>query len=114
MTIKHLLTGAALCLCLPILPSAVGAQTPTGTSGIVAAAPVRHFDTAAQAADAFVSAASTFDMDALRQLFGPALQEVVLSGEGPQDRARAAEFVAKARERQRVSMDPRSATRAFL
>jgi hypothetical protein len=75
---------------------------------------VKRFDTPKQAADAFVAAADTFDKVALGQLFGPAFEEVVLSGEDPLDRERAAKFVAKAREKQRVSVDPKSGTRALL
>jgi len=47
-------------------------------------------------------------------MFGPEFNSVVLSGESAQDRQRAAEFVAKAKEKTQVSIDPKTHTRAFL
>ena len=40
--------------------------------------------------------------------------DIVLSGEYGQDRQRATEFAAKAREKQSVSIDPKTGRRAFL
>ena len=77
-------------------------------------APVKTFDTPQQAADALVAAARTFDVDLLEQLFGPDAKTVVLSGEEAQDRQRATDFVAMANEKNRVSVDPKSGTRAFV
>lgn len=111
---KYSLAIATLCLCLAALPSAAGAQTPKGTAGTVPAAPVKSFVSPKQAADALVTAVANFDKAALGQLFGPTFEEVVLSGEEGQDHQRAEEFAAKAKERQRVSIDPKSGTRAFL
>jgi len=91
------------------------AQQPTGTAGTVAATqPVRTFATPKQASDALVEAAANYDVNALERMFGPQFNTVVLSGEGAQDRQRAADFVAKAREKTQVSIDPKSRTRATL
>ena len=84
------------------------------TAAGAAAGAVKTFTTPQQAADALLSATEQFDTAALEQLFGPAFHKVMLSGEGPQDRERAAEFVAKAREKQSVSVDPTRPTRAFI
>jgi hypothetical protein len=89
-------------LCLIAIPSAAGA------------AGVRSFSSPKQAADALVAAAGRFDVTALEALFGPTFKDVVLSGEDAQDRQRAADFVAKANEKQRVSIDPKTRSRAFL
>jgi hypothetical protein len=72
------------------------------------------FDSPRQAADALIEAADRFDVPALAELFGPGEEDVVLSGEYPQDRQRAREFVARAREKTTVSVDPTLANRAFL
>lgn len=72
------------------------------------------FATAEQAAAALIEAAEKFDVDALVKIFGPGGEEVVLSGEYPQDRQRAQEFAAKAREKTSVANDPISKSRAFL
>ena len=85
-----------------------------GVTAPAAPPAVTTFDSPNQAADALIDAASRFDVPALERLFGPAVKEIVLSGEAPQDRERAREFVAKAREKQRVSVDPKSRGRAFL
>jgi hypothetical protein len=84
------------------------------TAVLAAGATIRSFDTAEQAADALVAAAREFDTAALEQMFGPEFRAVVLSGEAAQDRQRAADFVAKASEKQNVSVDAKTRTRATL
>jgi len=78
------------------------------------AAAVKTFDTPRQAADALVAAADTFDVPALEQLFGPATKNYILSKETARDLERAKEFVAKAREKEDVSIDPKNRNRATL
>jgi len=95
----------------------LGASPQTAGTTRRAAAPaaaVKTFDSAQQAADALVAAAETFDVPALEQLFGPATKEVILSKETAQDHQRANEFVAKAREREDISIDPKNRNRAIL
>jgi hypothetical protein len=75
---------------------------------------VKTFNTPQQAADALVVAAEAFDTGALEKLFGPEVQGTVLSGEYAQDRQRATDFAARAREKKRVSVDPKTGTRAVL
>jgi hypothetical protein len=72
------------------------------------------FDTPQQAADALVDAAGKFDVTALTEIFGPDGDDVVFTGEFAQDRQRAADFAAEAREKKSVSVDPKSGNRAFL
>jgi hypothetical protein len=72
------------------------------------------FDTPQQAADALVNAAAKFDVTAITEIFGANGDDVVFTGEFAQDRQRAADFAAQAREKKSVSMDPRSGNRAFL
>jgi len=79
-----------------------------------AAAGPKKFDTPQQAADALVDAAQRFDEVALVQIFGPNGEDIVFSGETAQDRQRASDFVAEAREKKSVSVDPRRGNRAFL
>jgi Protein of unknown function (DUF2950) len=74
----------------------------------------RTFDTPQQAVDALINAAEKFDVSALLQIFGPGGGDIVLSGEYAQDQQHAANFVAEAREKKSVSVDPKSGTRAFL
>jgi hypothetical protein len=74
----------------------------------------KTFGTPQQAVDALIDAADKFDVDALAQIFGPDGNDIVFSGEFPQDRKHAADFVAQAREKKSVSVDPKSGNRAFL
>ena len=84
-------------------------RTPTPSS-----AGAKLFDTSQQAADALVNAAEKFDVAALTEIFGPAGSDVVFSGEFAQDRKRAADFAAEAREKITVSVDPKNGNRAFV
>jgi hypothetical protein len=102
-------------LSVPVLLSAQ--QGPAKKAPAAAAAPAagaRTFDTPQQAADVLVDAAGKFDVAALVQIFGPGGDDIVLSGEYPQDQKRASDFAAEAREKKSVSMDPKTGTRAFL
>ena len=106
---------AFLCVSAPVLLVAQQSQateTPTTASGSAAAA--KGFDTPQQAADALVSAAGQFDEAALMQIFGADGKSIVSSGEIAQDKKRAADFAAEAREKESVSVDPKSGNRAFL
>ena len=78
------------------------------------AAAVKTFDSPQQAAAALIDAADRFDTQALEQLFGPAARDVIFTKEPEQDRQRAKEFVAKAREKEYVSVDPKNRNRAIL
>jgi len=88
-------------------PAAITAPTPDAVGA-------KTFDSAQQAADALVAAAEQFDERALKEIFGPGGEDIVFSGEYPQDRKRAADFAAEAREKKSVSVDPKKENRAFL
>ncbi len=85
-----------------------------GASVSTAMTEARKFDSPQQAADVLVDAAEKFDVVALAQIFGPEGDDIVFSGEYAQDRKHAANFVAEAREKKSVSVDPKSGNRAFL
>jgi Protein of unknown function (DUF2950) len=74
----------------------------------------KTFDTPQQAADALVAAAGQFDERVLQEIFGPGNDDIVFSGEYPQDRQRASDFAAQAHEKESVSVDPHKGNRAFL
>ena len=88
-------------------PAAKTAPAPVAISA-------KTFDTPQQAADALVAAAEKFDELALSEIFGPGGEDIVFSGEYPQDRKRAADFAAEAREKESVSVDSKEGNRAFL
>ena len=74
----------------------------------------KTFDTPQQAADALVGAADKFDVPVLQELFGSEGDDIIFSGEYAQDRQRAVDFAAEAREKKSVSVDPNTGNRAFI
>jgi hypothetical protein len=102
------------CLCMSVPSLAHDTALKTATTSTASTAGARSFDTPQQAADVLIDAADKFDMVALGQIFGPGGEDIVFSGEFAQDRQHAADFVAQAREKKSVSVDPRTGNRAFL
>ena len=97
-----------------LTPALLGGQRATETTQASLSAGAKSFNTPQQAANALVDAAEKFDVRALEEIFGPDGDDIVLSGEYPQDRQRAASFAAEAREKKGVSVDPKRGNRAFL
>ena len=89
-------------------------QTSANAAPVSVLVGAKTFDTPQQAADALVAAAEQFDEPALEQIFGPVGRDIVFSGEYPQDRQRALDFAAQARDKKSVSVDSKKGNRAFL
>jgi len=106
---------ACACVSAPFLYSAQG---PTGKTAprarAASSSDVKLFDTPQHAADALVNAAEKFDVTALKQIFGSNGHDIVFTGEFAQDRKRAADFAAEAREKTTISLDRKGGTRAFV
>jgi Protein of unknown function (DUF2950) len=93
----------------------LAAQQPAAKNAPASAAVgAKTFDSPQQAADALVAAAEQFDQRLLLEIFGPGGEDIVFSGEYPQDRKRAADFAAEAHEKKSVSVDSKKGNRAFL
>jgi len=107
--------GAAACalLLVPAVPL-VAQQSASKSAPASVGVNAKTFDTPQQAADALVDAAQKFDVGVLEEIFGPDGDDIVLSGEYPQDRQRASDFAAEAREKKSISADPKTGNRAFL
>jgi hypothetical protein len=110
---------AAVCvLTEALLSGTLAAQHPAPraarSGGAISSGGAKLFDSPQQAADALVDAAEKFDTAALAEIFGADGDDVVFTGEFAQDRQRAADFAAEAREKKSVSMDPKNGYRAFL
>ena len=95
-----------------------GAPAPPAKSPAATAAPRavegETFATPQQAADALIAAAGTFDEAELAKIFGPNGKKVIFTGEPAQDRERALGFAAEAKEKTKVTVDPKTGTRAFI
>jgi len=89
-------------------------QPPANAAPASVAVAAKTFETPQQAADALIAAAERFDEGALEQIFGSGGEDIVFSGEYPQDRQRAFDFAAQAREKKSVSVDSKKGNRAFL
>jgi hypothetical protein len=74
----------------------------------------KGFDTPKLAADALVQAAEAFDAAALKEILGPGSEDLVTSEDAVQDKNRAAEFVAKAKEKLTAEVDPKNANSATM
>jgi len=92
-------------------PESGPAAKPTSTA---AAGGPETFASPEQAASAIVDAAEKFDVASLLKIVGHDGEDVVLTGEFAQDRERAKEFAAQARQKMHVSVDPKTKSRAYL
>jgi hypothetical protein len=111
------IAGAVTCACLcgQAICEAQQSVNPKAPASAAATGPgAKSFATPQQAGDALIAAADKYDVAALIQLFGPGGDDIIFSGEFAQDRKHAADFVAEAREKKSISVDPKSGNRAFL
>jgi Protein of unknown function (DUF2950) len=113
MCLGAFITASFLCVPMCIFGQEPSKKAPSPVPA-PAAVTAKLFDTPREASDALIKAAADFDVDALEEIFGPDGDDIVLSGEYPQDRERALNFAAEAREKESVSVDPKRGNRAFL
>ena len=101
-----------------VLTASATEPKPAGTTSRASATPAaagpETFESAAKAADAMISAAEKFDVPALIRIVGEDGEDVILTDEYALDRESAQEFAAQARKKQRIAMDPKNDSRAFL
>jgi hypothetical protein len=74
----------------------------------------RQFDTPKQAAEALIKAAGDYNVPALLEIFGPKGKDLVSSADPVQDKNRAIAFAEHAREKKRISIDPKDRALAVL
>src|SRR5262245_26807557 len=74
----------------------------------------KQFDTPKQAADALVQVAANFDPAAAKEILGPDSEDIVASEDPVQDKNRAAEFAAKAKEKMSVQTDKKNPNQAVV
>ena len=72
------------------------------------------FATAKEAADAFVQAADSWNVSALKDILGSEGEDLVSSEDPVRDKNIAAEFAEKARQKTSVTVDPKNPNRATL
>ena len=74
----------------------------------------KQFDTPKQAADALIQVAANFDVAGAKEILGPDSEDIVSSEDPVQDKNRAAEFAAKAKEKTSIQIDKRNPNVAIL
>jgi len=115
------LRGTAVSLLLVVLLGALSstlmlsARAQAASEGS-ASAPIaaRPFNTPNEAAGALIQAAGTYDVPALLEIFGPDGKDFITSADPIHDKSIAADFAAKAREKNVVTIDPKSKMLAVL
>ena len=91
------------------------AATPSKSDAASAPQPAqKQFDTPKQAADALVQVAANFDAAAAKEILGPDGEDIVASEDPVQDKNRAAEFAAKAKEKMSVQTDKKNPSEAIV
>ena len=110
-SLSGLLTPAFCCLMglllgLPSMPQEKASGTPQLAQ--------KTFTTPQEAADAFIKATEPFDTSALTQILGPHGEDLVSSEDPVRDKNIAAEFAAKAHQKNSVTIDPKNPDRAIL
>src|SRR5437016_14174068 len=98
------LLGLAWHAAAPAKPDAAAASQPAQ----------KQFDTPKQAADALIQVAANFDVAAAKEILGPDSEDIVSSEDPVQDKNRAAEFAAKAKEKTSIQIDKRNPNVAIL
>ncbi len=74
----------------------------------------KQFDTPKQAADALVQVAANFDVAAAKEILGPDGEDIVASEDPVQDKNRATEFAARAKEKMSVETDKKNPNQAIV
>ena len=98
-----------------LLGLALHAAAPSKTDASAASQPAqKQFDTPKQAADALIQVAANFDVAAAKEILGPDSEDIVASEDPVQDKNRAAEFAAKAKEKTSIQIDKKNPNVAIL
>ena len=115
MTSSKILLIASAISSSCLLGLALHAAAPSKTDASAASQPAqKQFDTPKQAADALIQVASNFDVAAAKEILGPDSEDIVASEDPVQDKNRAAEFAAKAKEKMSIQIDKKNPNRAIV
>jgi hypothetical protein len=89
-------------------------QEPAKTSAENAPSDRRGFVTPEAALAALIHATAEFNLQELKQILGPESEDLVSSEDPVQDKNRAATFAEKARQKNRITIDPKNPTHATI
>src|SRR6478672_3783822 len=111
---KFFMVACAIVNCVFLVLASQGAPEQKQESTASSQPQQKQFDTPKQAADALVQVAANFDPAAAKEILGPDSEDIVASEDPVQDKNRAAEFAAKAKEKMSTEIDKRNPNRAII
>jgi Protein of unknown function (DUF2950) len=97
-----------------ILPAPSALSQTAGKAQATPQVKPQKFNTPEQAAEALVHATETFDVAEFNAIFGSDGRDLIFTGEPARDKELATAFAARAREKMKVSIDPKNKKRATL
>ena len=114
MTPKKIFLIVSLLAICGLSAAPAGATEPKQSDTATSEAKPKEFNTPKEAADSLLQAAEAFDIGALTQILGPDSKDVLTSEDPVQDKNRAMAFVAKAKEKNTLGIDPKNPNQAIL
>ena len=112
---KFFMVACAIVAYAFLVLASQGAPEPKQESTAAASQPQqKQFDTPKQAAEALVQVAANFDPAAAKEILGPDSEDIVASEDPVQDKNRAEEFAAKAKEKMSIETDKKDPNRAII
>lgn len=105
----------ALFVCVLVLACLMSISAAAQAKPGVSPAPgPKAFDTAQQAADALVKAATDYDVDGLMAIFGPDGKSIVTGGDEVQDKKNAVDFGKEATAKNSIAIDKANPNKATM
>src|SRR5213082_3919270 len=112
---KFFVIACAIVNCAFVVLASQGAPEQKQESTAAASQPAqKQFDTPKQAADALVQVAANFDVAAAKEILGPDSEDIVASADPVQDKNRAAEFAARAKEKMSIQTEKKNPNQAIV
>ena len=112
--IPTILISGFLCLFSQAANPGVKGAAASGEKETVPTPKQKTFDTPEQASAGLVEAAASFEVPALKEILGPDSDAIISSEDPVMDKERALAFVAKAKEKQAIEVDPKNPNQAIL
>jgi hypothetical protein len=114
MNSKRFFAGAFAIVVYGFVCAGLAAAAEPKEKAVASHAQQKQFNNPKEAADAFVTATETFDVNALKEILGPESTDVVSSNDPVQDKNKALAFAAKAKEKSNIETDKENPNRAIL
>src|SRR6266480_4017926 len=111
---KFFVIACSIVNCVLLVVASQGAPEQKQESTAASQPQQKQFDTPKQAADALIQVAANFDVAAAKEILGPDSEDIVASEDPVQDKNRAAEFAAKAKEKMSIQIDKKNPNRAII